>query len=362
VRIRLITATPQSVREGSGTFVAGETLRRGLAALGHEVRVVAPARRAPRVPYTLHRFAFNWRLGVGDVRGADLVVGFDMDGFRLAGRLPVAFVAYIHGILADEARFERGLVAASMRLQSRAERTSVRRAARVLTVSRYARRRISEIYGIPPERVAVVPPPLDVARWRSALEAHAGPRDGPATVLCVGRMYPRKNIASLVRAAALLRARQPSAQVRIVGDGPERSRLEHLVRRLNLGGHVRLEGQLGFDELARAYAECDIFCLPSLQEGFGLVFLEAMAAGRPVVCCSGTAVEELVEDGVHGVVVPQRNDAALADALARLLADADARRRMGSANRAVADRFAPPAVAQQFLDAVSTPPTGEVPR
>jgi glycosyltransferase involved in cell wall biosynthesis len=353
VRIALITATPQSVREGSGTFVASETLRRGLSALGHEVRVIAPTGSALPFAYTLRRFTFNQRLGTTHVDDADLVVGFDMDGFRLAGRLPVPFVAYIHGILADEARFERGLVAASMRLQSRAERASARRAALVLTLSRYARGRITEVYGLEPERVAVVPPALDIARWRAALEAHADRRRSAPTVLCVARMYPRKNIASLVRATAVLRSRVPDVQVRIVGDGPERRRLERLVRRLNLRAQVRLEGQLGFGQLARAYAGCDIFCLPSLQEGFGLVFLEAMAAGKPVVCCSGTAVEELVEDGANGVLVPQRDDARLADALARLLEDEKARTRMGTANRAMVERFAPSSVAQQFLDVVS---------
>jgi glycosyltransferase involved in cell wall biosynthesis len=340
------------VREGSGTFVAGETLRHGLSALGHEVRVVAPRGRSLPLAYTLHRFAFNWRLGPPEAAHADLVIGFDMDGFRLAGRLPVPFVAYIHGILAEEARFERGLVRASMRLQSRAERASARRADLVLTVSRHARRRIAAVYGLDPARVAVVPPALDLARWRTALEAQADHRGGAPTVLCVARMYPRKNIASLVRATALLRSRVPDVQVRIVGDGPERRRLEHLVRRLDLGTQVRLEGQLGFGQLARAYAGCDIFCLPSLQEGFGLVFLEAMAAGKPVVCCGGTAVEELVEDGANGAVVPQRDDAGLADALARLLEDEAARTRMGSANRARVEQFAPSSVAQRFLDVV----------
>ena len=170
----------------------------------------------------------------------------------------------------------------------------------------------------------------------------------------MARLYPRKNIASLVRASATLRAHLPNVRVRIVGDGPERARLEHLVRRLDLGEQVQLEGQVGFERLARAYADCDIFCLPSLQEGFGLVFLEAMAAGKPVVCCERTAAEELVEDGTNGLVVPQCDDAALAAALARLLEDADLRHHMGAANRTVADEFAPQAVARQLVETVST--------
>ena len=354
MRFAFLSATPPSVEGGSGTYVATTALERGLMALGHEVLVIAPANQPGLLGYTAHRFRFNRGLTPESVAGADVVVGFDMDGYCLAGRTAAPFVTCFFGQLADEERFERGLVAATMRMQARAERASARRADRVITVSEYSRRRISDLYSVASDRIAVVPPAFDAARWQAALRGAAARRDGRPTVLCVARMYPRKNLASLVRAAAAVRQRIPDVRVLIVGDGPRRSALEALVRKQELGDHVELAGQLPFSRLVEAYAGCDVFCLPSLQEGFGLVFLEAMAAGKPVVGCSGTAVEELVSDGVNGLLVPPGDDAALAGALHRLLADEAGRRTMGEANRAEVQRFSAETIARRFVAAVTT--------
>jgi len=357
MHIAMITATPRSVRQGSGTFVALETLAPGLEALGHRVEVVAPARGPGMLGYTLHRFRFNRSLRAAQVASADLVVGWDMDGYRLAGQLPCPFVTYVHGQLADEARFERGLVAHSMRLQARAERRSAWRADHVLTVSQYARRRLIELYALWPARVSVVPPAFDVARWREALDRLPSPAaPSRPTVLSVARMYPRKNLHVLVTAAGLLRARVPDVRVRLIGDGPERGRLERQVRRLKLTGCVELAGQVTYASLVEAYASCDVFCLPSRQEGFGIVFLEAMAAGKPVVACRGTAAEELVDPDL-GILVPTDDARALADALHRLLTDPAERARLGSRGPARAEAFAPLPTARRFMEAVTSAST-----
>jgi glycosyltransferase involved in cell wall biosynthesis len=360
MRLTMITATPRNVRAGSGTFVAWEGLTRGLAALGHDVRVVAPRIASLGAGYTLRRFVWNAMLRPEAVRDADVTVGWDMDGYRLAGRLP-RFAAYIHGTIADEARFERGLVSAGMRLQARAERRSVRRAGRTITVSGYARRRIATLYGIPESGIVVVPPAFDAARWAAVLRgdgAHAAPpgssesRRSP-TVLAVARLYPRKDLTTLIRAAVPLCRSVPRVRVRIIGDGPERRDLAREVRRLGLDGVVTLDGPVSYDALVQAYHTADVFCLPSRQEAFGIVILEAMAAGLPIVACRGTAAEELIEDGANGLLVPQADAAALAAALRRLLGDADLRRRLGAPGPARARCYEPRAVARQFVEAVS---------
>lgn len=350
----MITATPQSVAEGSGTYVARRTVSQGLRALGHEVRVVCPDRAAAPLGYTVHRFRFNRTLAADTVDGADLVVGWDMDGYRLAGRVAARFAAYIHGQLADEARFERGLVALSMRLQARAERHSVRNAAVVLAVSEYGRRRLAAVYGVPGDRVRVVPPAFDVDRWRHALATAptADDRDRP-TVLCVARLYPRKDVATLIHAADRLRRQLPALRVRVVGDGPEGDRLRMLVRRLGLTACVELWGQVEWERLVSAYASCDIFCLPSRQEGFGIVFLEAMAAGRPIVACRGTAAEELVTHERDGLLVPQGHPEALAAGLHRLLTDHGLRRRSGEHGPERVGAFAPEPIARRLLAAAT---------
>ena len=350
MRFAFVTATPQSVEGGSGTYLASEQLSSGLRSLGHDVRVVAPRPGNGAGPFTLRRFAFNRRLRPGDFADADVVVGWDMDGYRLAGRLPCPFVAYVHGTIADEARFERGAVRASMQLQALAERRSVSRSTRAFTVSAFARDRLVRLYQVAPDHVGIVPPALDVGRWRMVLErARTCARPTRPVVLSVARLYARKDLKTLLRAAHILRREVPHLLVRIVGDGPERHALANEARRLDLRGTVEWHGQIPFAALASAYVGCDVFCLPSLQEGFGIVFLEAMMAGRPIVACRGTAAEELIGDGRHGLLVPAGNADALARVLRHLLADDALRHRIGARGPERAAQFAAPRIAERFL-------------
>src|SRR6185436_5310793 len=103
-----------------------------------------------------------------------------------------------------------------------------------------------------------------------------------------------------------------------------------------------------------------VFCLPTLQEGFGLVFVEAMAAGKPVVALKAGPVPELVQDGINGVLAAPGDDAALAAALRGLLADGAARQRMADANRHRAREFTARKMAERFLAAlkgITLPPS-----
>jgi glycosyltransferase involved in cell wall biosynthesis len=351
MRIAMITATPATVAAGSGTFVAADGLAKGLEALGHEVDFVRPNGAPGLLGFTAHRFRFNRRLRRARVAEADWVIGWDMDGYRLAGTSPLRFASYIHGQIADEARFERGAVALSMRLQARAERVSVRRATRVLTVSAYSRRRLTELYGRSGSDIGVVPPAFDADRWSAALAETARTADPERpTVLCVCRMYPRKDIGTLIRATDMLRRSVPGVRLELVGDGPQRRVLGQLVRARRLDDHVVFHGQIDFPSLVARYASCDVFCLPSRQEGFGLVYLEAMAAGKPIVACAGTAAEELLSDGTHGRLVPPGDPAALALALQGLLADPALRARMGATGPSTAAMYHPVAVAGRLLE------------
>src|SRR5690349_2504862 len=125
MRLAIVTATPASVEGGSGTHIAVEQLARGLDAEGHAVEIIRP--RASSLPtFTLRRFAFNRSLA--EPRNVDVIVGFDMDGYRLAGTTRAPFIAYLHGIIADELRFDRGLDPWLRRFEARAERASARRA------------------------------------------------------------------------------------------------------------------------------------------------------------------------------------------------------------------------------------------
>src|SRR5206468_2636356 len=176
-----------------------------------------------------------------------------------------------------------------------------------------------EVYGVPPEKLAVVPEPIDLAEWRRRFaRADRRPATRP-TVLSVARMYPRKRLADLLQAAVLLRARIPRVQVRIVGEGPESVRLRALHRRLGLGDAVVFLGEVQRTALAVEYMSAHCFCLPTVQEGFGIVFSEAMAAGLPVIACRAAAVPEVVEDGRTGLLVNPESPDALATAMETLL-------------------------------------------
>ena len=354
MRVAVVSATPPNVALGSGTHVAAQNLRAGLEALGHDVRTLtlSPRLLAAR-PYSLVRLAFNVALSARRLEGVNLLCGLDLDGWLLAGKTRVPYVAYLHGVIADEARFERGTTRWSMACQARAERAAAHRARLVLAPSMYSARRITELYGVAPSAIRVVPLGLDVRRWRAALAGVKAHQHEHIVILSVGRMYPRKNHAALLRAAALLAPRFPQLRIHLVGDGPERRSLLRLARRLGLGQVVRFLGQLPFRALVEEYAASDIFCLPSLQEGFGIVFAEAMTAGMPIVALSAGAVPEFVTHGVNGFLAPPGDDAALGEALAALLDGPDLRSRMGRANADHAPgRFDLVAAADRFLTAV----------
>jgi len=167
------------------------------------------------------------------------------------------------------------------------------------------------------------------------------------TVLSVCRFYRRKRLEVLLRAAAQLRGRIPRLEVRIAGGGPEEARLLKLWRSLRLEGTVRWLGNVPEGTLAREYGACDVFCLPSVQEGFGIVFLEAMAAGKPIVAARAAAVPEVVTGGV--LAEPESVD-SLAAALEGLYRDPVQRAVLGERGRRTVERYDAPRVAGLFLD------------
>ena len=169
------------------------------------------------------------------------------------------------------------------------------------------------------------------ARYAATTTADGARTTGP-DLLFVGRLAPVKGLRVLVEAFGRVLATHPSARLTLIGDGPDRATLEALAA--PLGGAVRFTGYLSQQAVADALAGCDLFVLPSFAEGVPVVLMEAMASARPVVATRITGVPELVEDGTSGLLVPPGDPEALADAIATLVADPEARARMGAAGRA----------------------------
>jgi glycosyltransferase involved in cell wall biosynthesis len=350
VRFEFLTSTPLSPTEGSGTFVAIDGLVRGLESLGHTVAVRPLAMRTRF--HTLDRWLYNAGVVLAPP-AADVTVGIDLDGFLWARRRRGRFVVMLKGIIADELRNERGMVRALLGVQARWERTNTARAERVFVPSQYSASVAQDVYDIPRSKLVVVPEPIDLADWRRRFAEAAGARAARPTVLSVARMYPRKRLEDLLRAAVVLVRRIPEAQVRIVGAGPESLRLRALHRELQLGDSVVLLGEVTRRTLAVEYVSAHCFCLPTVQEGFGLVFAEAMAAGLPVVACRAAAVPEIVDDGRTGILVDPRRPDELAGALETLLANSKLSDEFGRAAAQRVEAFGLEAVARRFLEGLS---------
>ena len=226
-----------------------------------------------------------------------------------------------------------------------------RRAAFVACISDFARSQVQAF--LDPgewEKVETTPLGIDAEAFRPADDGGAG--GGPLRLLTVGRLAGVKGQAVLLDAVAELAGRGVAVELTVAGDGPERERLERHAAALGVTGSVTFLGAVGQDRVAELYAGADAFCMSSFAEGVPTVLMEAMASGLPVVSTGIMGIPELVEDGVTGLLVPPARPDLLADALARLAADPDARRSMGAAGRrAVVEGRDPRRCAQRLLEA-----------
>jgi len=161
--------------------------------------------------------------------------------------------------------------------------------------------------------------PATVAGYRSSASRVIG---------TVARLATQKAVHVLLDATPLLLQQFPDARVLIVGDGPLRATLEQQAKRLGISSAVTFAGYQ--EDVASAYAAMDVFVLPSRDEGYGIVFLEAMAMGVPVVGTRVIGSTDAVDDGVTGLLVPYADAPALAQAAVRILGDAELCRRLSS--------------------------------
>lgn len=345
--LQLITSVPLDVRWGSGCYIGTSTLVEGLRRLGTSVEMITPRTITP--VYTATRLLFNESLRWRRFH-CSATIGIDADGYAIPrGRNSPPHIACIKGVLGDAVRFESGTTRASLSLQARLEEKHAHRADLVITISQYCAERLEQLYRV--RNAVVVPELIDLDAWRHLFRIHpAVPNPRKFTILSVCRFYPRKRLDVLLRAGALLRKTIPELEIRIVGNGPEYKRLQQICSELSLGPVVQWLGDASMSKLAEEYNRSDVFCLPSVQEGFGIVFLEAMAAGKPIVAARAAAVPEVVR---NGILVEPGNPEALAEAIVRLYRDPGLRNSLGSAGLHAVEYFDMRRVAAQFLSEIA---------
>lgn len=211
----------------------------------------------------------------------------------------------------------------------------------VVAPSEFTRRKLIEVNGIPAEKTSVVAHGLD-PDFTEVSPAGDGPRDANL-VLAVARLNRAdlyKGIEVAIAAMPRVVSRCPQARLLIAGDGDDRARLEKMAEELNVSGCVDFLGEVSGARLRDLYQRAAVFVMPSQKEGFGIVFLEAMHHGVPVVAARAGATEEVVLDGVTGILVPPNDPVALGSAVSGLLLLADERNAMGAAARCrVAEGF-----------------------
>lgn len=210
----------------------------------------------------------------------------------------------------------------------------------VICVSRYTARAAEQV--VPGLRTVVVNNGVEAGKFAGLVSANLLPNAQPI-ILSVGAVKRRKGTLELVRALAVVRQQFPNVQCVIVGSlsaEPEYARqVQAAIRELQLEDCVRLLGHVTEDELMRWYGQADVFVLPSMNdgwkfEGYGLVYLEAAAAGLPVIGTTDCGAEDAIDDGLTGLLVSQaRVVDELPQAIIRLLRDPQLAARMGAAGR-----------------------------
>jgi phosphatidylinositol alpha-1,6-mannosyltransferase len=223
-------------------------------------------------------------------------------------------------------------------------------AGRIIANSRFTAGEAAR-HGAPVSRIRVVHPVVDASRFldrrnAAGIRSRFGLASG-SVLLTVGRLVPRKGHDTVLRALPALLRTRGDLHYLVVGDGPDRVRLERLAAELGVANSVTFAGHVPDDDLPAFYAASDLFVMVSRErpdsgdvEGFGIVYLEASASGRAVVAGLGGGVGDAVEDGVSGIMVPPDDPGALAGAVARLLSNDMLRERLArDGRRRVLERF-----------------------
>jgi glycosyltransferase involved in cell wall biosynthesis len=241
-------------------------------------------------------------------------------------------------------------------------RRLMKRADRALYVSDFLFER-ARVLGAPASNSRIVRNAVDGDRFAAAGDREAIRRelglDSRPVILTVAGLVPVKGVNYLLEAAALVRDSQPFTLV-IAGEGEDAGRLRQLATRLSLGDRTKFVGRIPPEVIPRYFTACDIFALGSLVESAGIVLLEAMAAGRPVVCTNAGGPSEYVQDEVTGFIVPPADPPAMAAKLRLLLERPDLRERLGSQGRVRVNRCFPYAkrvreLRESYLEAMRHP-------
>jgi len=299
---------------------------------------------------------------------ADVFEGHAVSGYGIPKTLKKhnnkkPFIHTIHGVLADEYEQAKrngyqtlkGRIAnLFMNHLAKLEAETAKNASIIVTISKYSVEKIQYYYDVDSEKIRIVPNGVDVEAFKplenqTELKKKFGLGQGPC-VLFVGNLIPRKGLPLLVEAAKKIVKQQAETKFLIAGVGPLKNYLIKTIQDAKLTANFLFVGRVSEKLLPALYNCSDVFVLPSIQEGQGIVLLEAQASGKPVVGFDICGVREAVQNGETGLLVNVEESDALADSLIKLLEDRDLRRRMGvNGRKFVVENFTWDISAQKML-------------
>jgi glycosyltransferase involved in cell wall biosynthesis len=352
-----LTSWPLSLGQGSGTALFVRSLQQAVQSAGTQVELINPQLdTTDYVQFTLDRLWFNTQVASDPrIAQASWIMGLDYDGFAVPRRPEQRFIGTARAVFADLVDTEPEPFRSMLRTQAYFEGHNLRAAELVITPSEYARQKVMQYYAVAGELVHAVPNGIDLAEWDQCWESlpEPDPNRRP-TVLAVSKLYPRKKIDTLVRAAPLIAAAYPDVEVRIVGGGFEWEALQRLTAETGAGRYITWLGDI-YDrrEVVAEFKRCHVFTHPSIQDAFANVCLESMASARPLVVANAASMPDMVRAAGSGVVVPPEDPEQLAAALIALLDDAGRREAFGACGRSYAEEMTWQRTAQQFMDLIN---------
>ncbi len=274
------------------------------------------------------KLRFVRQLWWSDLRFRPDLVFFDLTGLARTVHLPLPgfpprrYAIFAHGIELDGA-------------QNDSRGRAIRGAWRVLANSEFTAKGLRTQFPEVADRIRVTPLCIDPARvefWESLGRPRTKPENPIA--LIVGRMWAEergKGHDQLLDIWPEVQSQVPGATLWVVGEGDDRARLEEKARKLGLAEHIRFWGRVTEEKLCVLYGTAAVFAMPSRQEGFGLVYAEAMWHGIPCIGSTADAAGQVICDGETGLLVPYDDRPALGEALVRILRDSDYCARLGEA-------------------------------
>ena len=299
--------------------------------------------------------------------------GLVADKLRAAWQVPIVHMFHTLGHMKNQIAQSDSQRASDARLAGEYQVMAL--ADKLIAATPAEEAQLQELYDADPAKIAIIPPGVDLERFQPIIKETAKKRVGipcgDTNILFAGRIEPLKGIDTMLRAMALIQERRPevlhNACMAIIGGDPwaddldeEMARLQQLRHDLDIHDLVTFLGAKDQDLLPNYYAAAEMVVMPSHYESFGMVALEAMAMGTPVIASEVGGLAHLVKHGVTGFHVPSRDPEALAARIYEMLSNKECRQQMGQQAREHARHYAWPNIVDRMMAVYEEVVVGEL--